>query len=86
MYSSESGVTELDRQDTSFNQSVVKFIKSDRKINYKFEISHGQILKQIDFDQKSKLFVFLISDFTNWNPVQLTKVDDSYILEKMLYP
>ena len=41
--SSESGITELDRLDSSFNQSVMKFIKSDKKINLKFEISLDQI-------------------------------------------
>jgi len=55
IHSSESETTELDRLDSSFNQSVLKFIKSDRKINLKFEISHDQIINQININLKSNL-------------------------------
>ena len=36
--SSEAGMTELDRVDTSFNKSVINFLKSDTKIVSKISL------------------------------------------------
>ena len=51
-HSSYAGMTELDRVDTSYYQSSIKFIKPDTKIaskvNFKFEINFEHIKQQLD--------------------------------------